>query len=61
MKNIPSAGKYLVAVCLVPDIPYNLVVRCIENIMKGNSQFNHSQAGSKMARIVTDGINDKIA
>ena len=39
------------AIGLVTNIPDNLVVGGIENMVKGHSEFNHSQAGSKMSGI----------
>jgi hypothetical protein len=42
-------------------IPYDLVVRGIINIMQGYGQFNNPEAGSEMAGIGTDLVNDKLS
>ena len=45
-------------VCLVSYIPYQLIVWRVVNVMKRYGQFNHTQAGCKMASMYTYYIND---
>ena len=41
---VPSAGEYLVRICLVADIPDNPFMRCFEALMQGDGQFNTTQS-----------------
>ncbi len=43
-KRLRAAGKNLVGIALMPHVPYNPVMRRIENIVQRNGQFNRSQA-----------------
>src|SRR5580658_11352988 len=38
-KLFPPAGQDLMAIGLMADVPYQLVIRCIEHIMKRHCQF----------------------
>jgi hypothetical protein len=55
---VPSACQDLMTVGLMTYIPDQLVIRCIKNVVKGDSQFDYPQAGRKMAAMNTDSIND---
>ena len=46
------------AISLVTNIPYQLIVRSIEYVMKGHGQFNHTKAGRKMATMNAYHINN---
>ncbi len=46
------------SVGLVSHIPDNLVIRCIEDMMQGNGQFNHPQAGTEMTGVRRDNFNN---
>jgi hypothetical protein len=57
-KIIPSAGKDFMTISLMTNVPNQLIVRSIEYIVKGNRQFNDAQAGSKMASMDADYIDN---
>jgi hypothetical protein len=44
------------AICLVANIPNQLIVRGIINIMKRYGKFNNAQAGPKMASMNADNV-----
>ena len=48
-------------VSLVAHIPYQLIVRCIEDIMQRHTQFYNTQARSKMASMYTYHIDNILA
>ena len=58
MENITSASQYLMSVCLVANVPNNLVKWCIKCIVQGNGQLNNSKTGTKMPWIRANNIND---
>ena len=57
-KIVPAAREDLMAVSLMPDIPYQLVVRCVEHVMQGNGKLYYTQAGGKMAAMHAHHIDD---
>jgi hypothetical protein len=48
MQAFFSSGQYLMRICLMSDIPYQFIVRCIENIVKRNRQLHDAKAGTEM-------------
>jgi hypothetical protein len=46
---VAAAGEDLVRIGLVADVPDEPVARRIEHIMERHGQFDHAQAGAKMA------------
>ena len=42
-------GKDLVRITLVPDIPYQPVIRGVKNMMQGDRQLDDAKAGAQMA------------
>ena len=58
MKNVPASCENFVCISLVADIPYKLIIRRVENVMNGNSQFNGPQAGTQMAGVMRNHINN---
>jgi hypothetical protein len=58
MENIPSSGENLMTVGLVSHIPDNLIIGGIEYVVKGHSQFNHTQAGTKMPGVGRNNLDD---
>ena len=52
MKGIPSPCQNLVSVGLVPDIPDELIIRSVKNIVQCDGQFDDTQTRSEMA--ITD-------
>ena len=55
---IAAPREDLMPVGLVAYIPYQLVIRGIENVMKGYRKLDHSQAGCEMASMDADRVND---
>ncbi len=51
MKNLSTAGKYLMSIGLVTNIPDQGIVRGVVYIMKGNRKFNDTKAGPQVPRI----------
>ncbi len=45
---VAAAGKNLVGIRLMTDIPNKPITRCIENVVKGDSKLHHPQAGAEM-------------
>src|SRR5258705_5090430 len=60
-KIIATPGEDLVTISLVPDVPNQLIIRRIVNIMKCGSQLNHAKAGAKMAAMNADYIYNILA
>jgi hypothetical protein len=60
VEDIPAAGQYFVPVCLVTDIPDDLVKRGIIYIMKGYGKFDDPEAGAQMPGIARNFLNDEI-
>ena len=44
-----TPGQQLVRVCLVPDVPHQLVGRRIENVVQRHRQLDDTEAGADMA------------
>jgi hypothetical protein len=42
------------------NIPYELVVGCIEDVMQGDCQFHYPQTGGKMSAMHAHCIDDKL-
>ena len=52
MEVLSTACQYLMSCSLMSNIPNYAVVWCIEDIMQGNGQFNHTKRTGKMAWVV---------
>ena len=61
VKTIPPSGQQLVGVRLVAHIPDDLVSGRIENIMKGDRQFHHTQVRGQVPPGSRHGFNDLAA
>jgi len=44
MKPVFSACQYLMGIGLVPNIPYEFIIRGIKHIMESNGQLNGTEA-----------------
>jgi hypothetical protein len=55
---VSATGEDLMPVCLMPHIPYQLIVRGVIDVMEGCSEFNNAEAGSEMSTMYTDDIDD---
>ena len=49
MHAVAPPGQHFVRVSLVPDIPYYSIMRCIEDMMQGDSQLDGAEACAQMA------------
>ena len=47
-------------ISLMPYIPDYFIIRSIEDIMKCNSQFHHTQTGSEMSRVIAYNIYNEL-
>jgi len=56
-----SPGEDLVPIRLVPHVPDQLVVRCIENIVQSDRLFNDTKTGAEVPSLDADHINDELA
>jgi len=60
MKLCLASRKDLVSVGLVSDIPDDLVIRCIIDIMKGDGKLYHPEAGTEVAGVAAYLVNDML-
>src|SRR5580658_9811325 len=58
---VPAPGEDLMAVGLMSDVPYQLVIRCVENEMQRHCQLYHAQAGRKVSAMDTHRIDNELA
>lgn len=49
------------SVSLVTDVPYELIFRGVENIVKGHGQFDDTEAGTEMTAVYGNIVNDKVS
>ena len=49
------------SVCLVTYVPYDAVLRCVEDIMQGYRQFHHTKTGGQMAWIDRQFLDDVLS
>ncbi len=57
--GLAASGQDLMWIGLVADIPYQPVIRCVEDIMQGNGQFHYAQVGSKVTTGFGNTLNEK--
>ena len=55
LEVLEATGQELVGVALVANIPYELVVWGVKDIMDGQGQLNNAQAGCEMASDLGNG------
>src|SRR2546430_7905606 len=60
MKNVPSSRKDFMAIRLMTNIPNQLIVGRIKNIMQSYGKLYHAKACAKMPAIDRDIINNKM-
>ena len=56
-----SSGQNLVCICLMSYIPYDLVFRKFQNIVKCHRQFHNAKIGCQVASSVTYGFYQKLS
>jgi hypothetical protein len=60
-KEIATTSKKLMSVSLMPDIPYDAVIRSVKNIVKRHSKLYGAHTRSKMPGIVGKRVYQKPA
>ena len=60
MKHLAATGQDLVAVSLVADVPDQLVMGSIEDVMKGDGKFDDPEGGAKMTSVHGNHVDDII-
>jgi hypothetical protein len=55
-----TACEQFVGIGLVPDVPDNLIVRRVEQVMQGNGQFRGTQIRGEMAAISGDDLDEAL-
>ena len=60
-EGLTAPGQYLVAVCLMAHIPYDAVLWCVEDIMQGDGELHHAEAGRQMAGVHRQFVDDVVA
>jgi hypothetical protein len=60
-KAVAAAGENLVGICLMTDVPHNLVPRRVEDLVEGKSQFHNSQAWTQVSAHLGDHRDDVLA
>jgi len=61
VKSLTPAGDDLVGVGLMADIPDDLVLRGIQDMMEGEGQFDHAERWGKVAPGLAGGLNNIVA
>ena len=61
VKRLSAFRQDFVTVGLVPHIPDNLIFRGVEDVMQGDGQLDHAQAGAKMPALFADHIHNELA
>ena len=59
-KTLSTTGQQLVGVCLVSHVPDDLIPRGIEHIVKGDGQFDRSQAGGQMSPFLRHDVQNSL-
>lgn len=54
----PSTSQHLVNVCLVADVKDDLVIWGVEDVVEGDGELYHSQAGTEMATSLGDSVDE---
>ena len=60
-ESVAPACENLMSVCLMPHVPHDAVVGCLEHIVQSHGQLHCSKAGSKVTRIARNFLDDIIA
>ena len=58
-ESVAASSQHFVSVSLVPDVPHNTVVGCVEHIMKRHCQLDASHVRRKVSRIFRQMVNQK--
>src|SRR3989338_2941970 len=55
-----SAGEELGRVALVADVPDNLVLRGVEDIVQGDGKLHHPEVRPQVAALLRDSLDDRV-
>ena len=58
-QTVPAAGQHFVRIGLMPDVPDQTVIRCLEHVMQRNGQFHRPESGGEMATHLTDRVDQE--
>ena len=61
VEQFTPSGEDLVPVGLVPNVPNELVVGRIEDVMQRHGELHHTKAGAEVAALYAHHIDDEIA
>ena len=61
VEGVTTARQDFVSVGLVSDVPDDLVLRGVEDVMEGDRQLHHAQAGAEVASLFADHIHNELA
>ena len=59
MECVLASGQYLVSVGLMSHVPYDAVLRSVEDIVQGNCQLHDSKTTGKMSGVAAQFVNEK--
>ena len=60
VETVATTRQNLMRVGLMPDIPHQLILRCIKYIMQRHGQLNRAQRRCQVSRIMTERADNKI-
>ena len=58
LEGFAAAGQYFVGIGLMPHIPDEFVVGCVEDIVEGYSELDGAEARGQVAGMGREGVND---
>ena len=61
MQLVSPAGKYLMSICLMSDIPNELVIGRVEHIMHRHRQLDRPEARARMPANARARIDNKLS
>lgn len=61
VKNLSPSGQNFVAVSLVPHIPYELIVRRVEDVMQCDGELYYTETGTEMTPFGGDYIYNEVS
>lgn len=59
--QLAAFGEDLVRIGLVADVPDQAIVRSVEDVVQGDGQLDHAEAGAEMTAGLPDGIQQVLA
>ena len=60
VEPVPATCQDFVTVGLVADVPDNLVLGGVEDVVQGHRQFDHAQAGTEVTALFADHIHNEL-